>query len=129
MVEMHSERSFGFVFAAIFFAIGVWPLAHGQSVHSLWLVAGFVLLFSSFVFPKVLRLFNRIWFRLGLLLHAIVSPLALGVLFFGVFTPYGLAMRMLGKLSLSMHFDRKAKTYWIERVPPGPAPESFTNQL
>jgi hypothetical protein len=129
MVEMHSGRSFGLLFAVIFFAIGVWPLAHGQGVHSLWLAAGFVLLFCSLVFPKVLRPFNRIWFRLGLLLHAIVSPLALGVLFFGVFTPYGLAMRMLGKLSLSMHFDRKAKTYWIEKVPPGPAPESFTNQF
>ena len=129
MVEMHSERSFGLFFVAICFTIGVWPLAHGQSVHLFWLVAGFALLFGSLVFPKVLRPFNLVWFRLGLILHAFVSPLALGVLFFGVLAPYGLVMRMLGKLSLSRHFDHEAKTYWIERVPPGPAPDSFTNQF
>lgn len=129
MAELPSERSFGIVFAAIFLAIGVLPLAHGQSIHLLWIVAGVVLFFCSFVFPKALRPFNRIWFRFGLLLHAIVSPLALGVLFFGVFVPFGLAMRMLGKRPLSMRFDRKAKSYWIVRVPPGPSADSLTNQF
>ena len=129
MVEIHSERTFGLFFSVLFFAIGLWPLAHGQNVQLLWLAACFILLLGSLFFPKVLKPFNRIWFRLGLLLHAIVNPLALGVLFFCVFAPYGLAMRMLGKLSISMHFDRSAKTYWIERVPPGPDSDSFKNQF
>ncbi len=129
MVEIHSERSFGFVFAAISFGIGVWPVALGQSGHPHWIVASFIMLIISLVFPRALRPFNRLWFRFGLLIHAILSPLVLGLLFFGVFASYGLVMRMLGKLSISMHIDRNAKTYWIQRVPPGPTSESFRNQF
>jgi hypothetical protein len=129
MVEKPSERLFGLFFVLIFFAIGLWPLVHEQRIHLHWLIACCVLLFISIFFPKVLKPFNYIWFRLGLLLHAIIGPLALFFLFFGVFTTYGFLMRILGKLSLSKYIDRNAKTYWIDRVPPGPAPESFTRQF
>lgn len=129
MIEMPSERSFGLIFALIFCAIGIFSIACGKSIFSIWLVLSGVLLFCSFAFPKILMPFNRIWFHFGLLLHALWSPITLGILFFGMFTPFGLAMRMLGKRPLSMHFDRQAKSYWIERLPPGPAPETFINQF
>ena len=129
MVEMPSERSFGLFFALIFFAIALLPLAHGQKANLHGLITCCVLLFISLFIPKFLKPFNYIWFRFGLLLHSIIGPVTLFFLFFGVFTPYGFLMRRFGRLSLVMHFDRNAKTYWIDRVPSGPAPESFTRQF
>lgn len=129
MVDMPSNRSFGLVSAAIFLVMGLWPLVHGKSVYFLWVGAGLVLIFLAIATPRVLGPFNRSWFSLGMLLHAIVSPLALGILFFGLFTPFGLAMRSFGKRPLDLGFDRNAISYWILRQPPGPTPDSLTNQF
>jgi hypothetical protein len=63
------------------------------------------------------------------LLHRIVSPLILGVMFFAVFTPIGLWMRLIGKRPLDLACDDKADSYWIERRPPGPPPGSFDRQF
>jgi hypothetical protein len=78
--------------------------------------------------PAALAPLNRMdAFRL--LLHRIVSPLVLGVMFFGVVTPMGLVMRALGKDPLRLRFDRDARSYWIDRRPPGPAPDTLNNQF
>ena len=81
------------------------------------------------LFPKTLSLLNTYWTKLGLFLSAIVSPIALGVLFFGVITPYGWLMKKLGKSFIPTYFDPKAESYWITRDPAGPAPESLNNQF
>jgi hypothetical protein len=83
----------------------------------------------ALLWPAVLAPLNRIWTRFGLLLHRIVSPVVLGVMFFGVVTPMGLVMRALGKDPLRLRFDPAARTYWIERRPPGPAPDTLNNQF
>jgi hypothetical protein len=88
----------------------------------------FFLLFAL-VLPKALSPLNWVWTRFGLLLHQIVSPLVLGLLFLAVFTPMGLAMKLLGSDPLRLRFDPKAKSYWLERDPPGPAPESLKDQF
>ena len=64
-----------------------------------------------------------------MLLHRFVSPLALGVLFFAVVTPIGLAMRLMGKDFLHLRRKRNTTSYWIDRVPPGPAADSLKNQF
>ena len=84
---------------------------------------------AALVWPGVLAPLNRLWTRFGLLLHRLVSPLVLGVMFFLVITPMGLVMRALGKDPLRLQRDRAARTYWIDRQPPGPAPDSLNNQF
>jgi hypothetical protein len=127
--QSSSDRSFGFVFTAVFLIIALYPLLHAAGIR-IWavVVSGLFLLLALFV-PQVLAPANRVWTKFGFLLHRIVSPLALGVLFFLVVTPTGLLMRLFGKDPLRLRFDPTADSYWIKRDPPGPAADSLNNQF
>ncbi len=124
-----SNRSFGLVFAAFFLIVALIPLLQGLSLR-VWAV-GVSLAFAgiALAFPGVLAPLNRGWTKFGLLLHCIVSPIALGILFFGVATTTGVLMRLFGKDSLRLKLDKRASTYWISRTPPGPPSDSFKNQF
>ncbi len=128
-LQSSSDRSFGFVFAAVFLIVALYPLLHAAGIR-IWAVAisGLFLLLAGLV-PQVLAPANRLWTKFGLLLHHIVSPLALGVLFFLVVTPTGLLMKLFGKDPLRLRFDPAADSYWIKRDPPGPAADSLKNQF
>lgn len=119
-----SDRGFGLVFAAVFGVIGAWPLLGGGAPRLWALVAAAAFLAVAAAAPRLLAPLNRAWTRFGLLLGRIVTPLVMGLLFYGMVTPMGLAMRALGKDPLRRRFDRAAASYWIARRPPGPAPMS-----
>jgi len=89
--------------------------------------AGFALV--ALLAPRLLRPLNQAWFRFGMLLHRVVSPLVMGLLFFVTVTPIGLLMRLTGKDPLRLRFDPAADSYWIDREPPGPPPDSMRNQF
>ena len=72
---------------------------------------------------------NRLWMRLGLLLGRVVSPVAIGVVYYVSVVPTGLLMRALGKDPLRLKFDREAVSYWIKRDPPGPDPRDMSDQF
>ena len=124
-----SDRGFGLVFAAVFGLIALWPLLSGGGIR-LWaaVIAG-LFLAAALLLPRVLRPTSLLWQRIGRGMHHVVSPLVLGMLFYLTVVPTGLIMRALGKDPLRLRFDREARTYWIERRPPGPAPESLRNQF
>jgi hypothetical protein len=128
-VQGSSNRSFGVVFAVVFAIIALLPLLHGGGVRlwSLGMAALFVIL--ALAIPQVLAPLNRLWLKLGLLLHKIVNPVVLGIMFYLVITPTGLLMRLFGKDPLRLKRDPAAATYWIERTPPGPKPESLGDQF
>lgn len=128
-VKSGSNKSFGLVFAVVFSLIGLWPLLNDQPIRLWALGACGALVLISFTVPQILAPFNRVWFLFGLLLHKIVSPIIMGLLFYTTVTPIGLIMRMLGKRPLPLEFDPEAKSYWIEREPPGPEPETMTRQF
>jgi hypothetical protein len=128
-IKRSSERSFGIVFAVVFAVIGLLPLAFAGGLRLWALAVAAAFLLCAFVFPTLLAPLNRLWLRFGLLLHKIVSPVVLWIMFFLVVTPTGLLMRALGKDPLRLKFDRNLASYWIERVPPGPPPESFKDQF
>ena len=78
--------------------------------------------------PSVLHPLNRLWMKLGLLLHRVVNPIVMGLLFYGTILPTGLIMRLRGRDLLRLKREPAADTYWIARTP-GPAPESMRDQF
>lgn len=128
-VPLSSNRSFGFVFVAVFLIVGLLPLISGGGIRVWSLVIAGVFLLAALVAPAVLTPLNRGWMRFGMLLHKIVSPLVLGIMFFGVVTPMGVVMRWMGKDLLRLRADPNAKSYWVNRTPPGPARDSFKHQF
>ena len=128
-VPTSSDRTFEFVFASVFLIIAFVPLVHAAGIR-LWAVgvSGALMLLAGFA-PQILSPANRSWTKLGFLLHKIVSPIALLILFFIVVTPTGILMRLFGKDPLNLHFDPAAKSYWIKREIPGPETKLFYNQF
>ncbi|MBI5717889.1 MAG: hypothetical protein HZC37_09400 [Burkholderiales bacterium] len=128
-IEGSSDRAFGFVFAVVFVIVAAWPLISGGRPR--WWAAGIAAAFAlvALLRPGLLARPNRWWMKLGLLLGAIVSPIALGVLFYGVFTPIGAFMRLAGKDPLRLARDASAPSYWRGREPPGPPPDSMERQF
>jgi len=124
-----SPRSFGFVMAgafAVLAALGLWR----GSTHTLYFVAAAVgFAACTLGAPHWLQPLNKLWFRFGLILNAVVSPLVMALIFFLAITPTALVMRVFGKRPLALGFDRDAPSYWIHRVPPGPPPDSLTRQF
>lgn len=128
-VKAGSPRTFGIVFAVVFALIGLWPLGSGEVVRIWAIVAAVLFLVLAIFKPRALAPLNRLWFRFGMLLHRIVNPIVMGLLFYSTVTPVALAMRLAGKDPLRLKFDRSARTYWIDRTPPGPAPETMRRQF
>jgi Saxitoxin biosynthesis operon protein SxtJ len=129
-VEGSSNRSFGLVFASVFFVIALWPFVFGRGGLRWWAaIVATVFALLALAAPAVLAAPNRAWMKLGLLLGRIVSPIVLGIMFFAVFTPMGWVLRAMGKDPMRLKRDAAAPTYWIERKPPGPPPESLNNQF
>jgi len=124
-----SNRSLGIVFAVFFFIIGVlpWFFDHPLRIWSFIVSAAFLAV--AFLAPKLLTPLNWFWTRLGLVLHKIVSPLVLGIMFFVVITPMGVVMRLFGKDPLRLRLDKTQASYWLERTPPGPKPDTLSNQF
>jgi hypothetical protein len=127
--QTSSDRTFGLVFVVVFLAVGLLPLLVHGGVRVWSLVVAGTLLLIALTAPAVLAPLNRLWMRFGALLHRIVSPLVLGVMFFGVITPMGLVMRARGKDPLRLRADAGASSYWVRRTPPGPARDSFKRQF
>lgn len=128
-VQIGSEKGFGIVFAVVFLIVALWPLPFGGTVRLWALAVAAALVGIAYLVPRLLRPFNLVWFRFGLLLHKIVNPVVMGLIFFGAVLPTGLLMRLFGKDPLRLGFDKDAASYWIDRDPPGPDPSSMRNQF
>jgi hypothetical protein len=111
-----SDRNFGLVFTAAFLFFGLWPIRHGRALRPWCLAVSAVLLLITIIRPSLLHLPNRLWVQLGLLLGKVVNPIVTGLLFYVVFTPCGLILRLMGKDLLHLHRELEAKTYWIPRT-------------
>jgi hypothetical protein len=114
-VPVSSNRSFGLTFAAAFAALGAISLRHGGLGRGAWelgLAVG-LLVVAAFA-PGMLAPLNRAWAWVGRGLNRVVSPLLILVLFYGVVTPVGLAMRAVGKDSLHLRRDPHSSSYWID---------------
>jgi hypothetical protein len=123
-----SDRTFGLVMAAALALVGVINFWHHGRVWPWELTAAVLLLAAAWLKPPLLHPLNRLWMKLGLLLHRIVNPIVMGLLFYGTIWPTGLVMRMRGRDLLRLRREPSANTYWIAR-PPGPKPETMRDQF
>ena len=129
VVKGSSDRAFGVVFTILFLVIGLAPLIGSSPVRIWSLILAAVILSIALIRPVLLAPFNRAWMKFGLLLHKITNPIIMGLIFFLAVTPTALIMRALGKDPLRRKLDPSAKSYCIDRDPPGPEPDSMKPQF
>ena len=116
-IKIGSNKSFGIVFFIVFLLIAIYPLINNGELRIWSLVVAIIFLILGLINSKVLTPLNKLWFKFGLLLGKIVSPLIMGIIFFLVVTPTAFIMRIIGKDLLNLKFNNK-KTYWIEKTGP-----------
>jgi hypothetical protein len=125
-IQIGSERSFGFVFAGLFALVALYPALHGEATR-LWALAfAGVFLAAAFIAPRLLAPLNRLWFRLGMALGKVMTPIAMALLFVVAIVPTALMLRLLGKDPLRLRLDPDAPSYWEPRGrQPGPMSDQF----
>lgn len=124
-----SNRSFGWTFTGVFVAAGAYGALRGGVEPTALLVLALATAIVTIAKDSWLTPLNRGWMKLGELLGRVVSPIVLGAVFFGLFTPVGLLMRAFGRDAMRRRFEPAARSYWLERDPPGPADDSYRNMF
>ena len=113
-IKVSSNKSFGIVFFIFFLAVSLYPLINSQE-YRLWaLITSLVFLILGLFNSSSLTPLNLLWFKFGMLLGRIVSPIIMALVFFCVVTPTGLIMKLFNKDLLKLKKNNK-KSYWIER--------------
>tara|TARA_B100001121_G_C18221441_1_gene403841 strand:+ start:34 stop:417 length:384 start_codon:yes stop_codon:yes gene_type:complete len=116
-IKIGSNKSFGIVFFFVFLLIGLYPLLGSDEVRIWSIVLSLVFLILGIINSKLLTPFNKLWFKFGIFIGKIMSPIIMGIIFFLVVTPTGILMRLFKKDLLNLKFNKK-KTYWIEKSDP-----------
>jgi hypothetical protein len=124
-----SDRSFGLVMAGAFAVVTALNGWHAGRIWPWTAALAVALLVAALLRPAVLNPLNRIWLKFGLLLHKIVNPVIMALLFYGTVLPTGLIARAMGKDLLRLKREPDAASYWIVRTPPGPAPDTMKDQF
>ena len=113
-IKISSNKSFGIVFFVVFLLIGLYPLIHDENIRIWSLIISCIFLVLGFLNSSILTPLNLLWFKFGILLGKLISPIIMGFVFFLVVTPIGLIMRLFKKDLLKLK-KNNAKSYWIER--------------
>ena len=114
-IKISSNRNFGLVFFIVFLIVTIWPITYDEPVRIWSAIISLVFLILGLMNSILLTPLNKLWFKFGIILGAIVSPVVMGVVFFLVVTPIGLIMKIMGKDLLNKKYDKKKRTYWIKR--------------
>ena len=114
-IKIGSNRSFGIVFFIVFLVIATYPLINNGELRLWSLIISLIFLFLGLVNSKILNPLNKLWFRFGIFLGKVISPLIMGIIFFLVVTPIGILMRLLNKDLLNLKF-KNTSSYWIEKT-------------
>ena len=124
-----SDRAVGLVLATASAVIGLLPLLRGRDARPWALAIAAALLLAALIRPGWLHLLNRAWMAFGALANTIVTWGLMAFMFYGLVTPLGWALRRTGRDLLRLRWEPCRDTYWLERQPPGPPPETMKNQF
>tara|TARA_S200000501_G_scaffold306372_1_gene295040 strand:+ start:75 stop:458 length:384 start_codon:yes stop_codon:yes gene_type:complete len=116
-VKIGSNRSFGIVFFIVFLLVSLYPIINDENIRYWALIISLIFLILGLLKSNILTPLNKLWFKFGILLGRIISPLIMGMIFFFVVTPIGFLMRMLKKDLLNLKYNNN-KSYWIEKTEP-----------
>ena len=116
-VKISSNKSFGIVFFVVFLLIAFYPLTNQADIRIWSIIISLIFLSLGLLNSKLLTPLNKIWFKFGIVLGKIVSPLIMGLIFFAVVTPIAFLMRILKKDLLNLKFNKNS-SYWIEKSGP-----------
>ena len=128
-VATSSNRSFGLVMAGACTAFGLYPLVVDGRPHWWLLAPAGMFLLLGLVRPDILGPLNFLWTRLGLFLGKLVNPIVLGLMYYLVISPIALVMKMIGRDPMKRKFAPELETYWQDKDPAGPSPDSMRNQF
>ena len=112
-LKLPTNKNFGIVFFIIFLLIALWPLLNENEIRIWSLVISLIFLILGLMNSIYLTPLNRIWFRLGILLGSLASPIVMSIVFFAVVTPISLMMKLFNKNLLGLKKNNK-KSYWID---------------
>ena len=116
-IKISSNKSFGIIFSIFFLLISLYPLINNENIRYWSLIISVIFLILGLLNSNLLLPLNKIWFKFGILLGKIISPLIMSIIFFLVVTPIGLIMRMIKKDLLNIKFTNN-DSYWIEKTDP-----------
>ena len=114
-IKINSNRSFGIVFFILFLLISFYPLLNGENISVWSLIISLIFLVLGIFNSKILSPLNRTWFKFGIFLGKIVSPIIMGIIFFAVVTPTGIVMRLFKKDLLNLKLNNN-KSYWMKKT-------------
>ena len=114
-VKISSNRSFGLVFFIVFLLIAFYPLINQGEIRIWSALISLLFLILGIINSKILTPLNKVWFKFGIFLGKLISPVVMGIIFFLVVTPIAFLMRMLKKDLLNLKFNKNS-TYWIEET-------------
>ena len=115
-IKISSNRNFGLVFFIVFLIVALWPLKYEEDIRLWSLVLSIIFFILGILNSQLLTPLNKLWFKFGMFLGLIVSPIVMGIVYFLVVTPIGIFMRLLGKDLLKTSKAKNASTYWIKRI-------------
>ena len=112
---MPTNKKFGYFFSCIFLLLSFYFFyLKSNSIGYIFLFLTTIFILTTLLKAELLLPLNKLWMKLGILLGMIVSPIVLGVIFFGIFAPYGFVMRIMGRDEMKLKMTIK-KSYWIPR--------------
>ena len=113
-IKLGSNKSFGIVFFIFFFIISIFPLFDNENIRVWAIILAVIFLVLGLLNSSILTPINKAWFRFGILIGNVVSPIVMGIVFFAVVTPTSLIMKLLGKNLLGLKKNNK-RSYWLEK--------------
>ena len=116
-IKISSNRNFGIVFFIVFLIIAIYFLINSSEIWIWSLILSLLFLILGLINSKILTPLNKLWFKFGIFLGKIISPLVMGIIFFFVVTPIGFIMRLLSKDILNLKYNNE-NSYWIKKTGP-----------
>lgn len=113
--KVSSDSSFCFVFAFIFFLIGIFPLLFNNEIRVWALILSIIMIASGKYYPRLFYYPNLIWFKFGLLLHKIMNPLILFMIFLFILTPTSILLKLFSYDPMKKKYRKKIDSYWVKK--------------
>ena len=123
------NRVFGLIFSGIFCVIALFPMLFGDDYRQWAVLVAAAWAVPALLFPAILAPLNRLWAQFGQVMHHIINPLLMALIFFLTVLPTALMLKLFGKDPMRRKFDASADSYWILREQDSLTKESFDNQF